>query len=65
VNSLYPKAMCKPMPHEIIGKYEDMSNIKLENFFGFCLAEITCPKDIIIPLLIHKYNGKSIHPTGK
>jgi hypothetical protein len=54
-----------PMPHEIIKEYKNMSNIKLENVFGFFLAEIECPKDIVRPLLPHKYKGETIHPTGK
>jgi hypothetical protein len=57
--------MKQEMPYEIIEYHRDMSNIKLENFFGFCLAEVECPKDILRPLLIHKYKGKAIHPTGK
>jgi hypothetical protein len=65
INSLYPTAMKFPMPHEIIKEYKDMSNIKLENVFGFFLAEIECPKDIIRPLLAHRYKGETIHPTAK
>jgi hypothetical protein len=64
VNSLYPSAMENPMPYEIIKEYKDMSNIKLEDVFGFFLAEIECPKDIIRPLLPYKYKGETIHPTG-
>jgi hypothetical protein len=64
VNSLYPFAMLKPMPHKIIKYYKDLSNIKLDNFFGFCLAEITTPKKILKPLLPYKYKGKTIFPTG-
>lgn len=30
----------------------------------FVEAVITCPKDIKIPLLMHNYDGKNIHPTG-
>lgn len=65
VNSLYPTAMKFPMPHEIIKEYKDMINIKLDHVFGFFLAEIECPKDIVRPLLPHKYKGETIHPTGK
>ncbi len=36
----------------------------LENFFGFCLAEITTPKNILKPLLPYKFKGKTIFPTG-
>ena len=64
VNSLYPNAMCKPMPYEIIKHYNDMSNIELNNFFGFCLAEIYCPRNMIRPVLPYKLNGKTIYPTG-
>lgn len=64
VNSLYPFAMCKPMPHKLVTKYNDMTDIKLENFFGFCLAEITTPKNILKPLLPYKHEGKVIYPTG-
>lgn len=65
VNSLYPNAMNRSMPYEITNHYNDMSNIKLENFFGFCLAEIETPKDILRPLLPYKYQGKTIFPKGK
>jgi hypothetical protein len=64
VNSLYPNAMLKDIPHEIINKYNDMSNVKLEDFFGFCLAEVTTPKFIKMPLLPYKYKGRTIFPTG-
>jgi len=64
INSLYPKAMCQPMPHKIIKKYNDMSHIKLNDFFGFALAEITTPKNILKPLLPYKHEGKTIYPTG-
>jgi hypothetical protein len=57
--------MCKPMPYKLIKKYNDMSHIKLENFFGFALAEITTPKNILKPLLPYKYEGKTIFPTGR
>lgn len=64
INSLYPKAMCEPMPHKIIKYHNDLSNIKLNEFFGYCLAEITTPKNILKPLLPYKHNGKTIFPTG-
>jgi hypothetical protein len=64
VNSLYPFSMKNPMPFEIINYYKDMSNIKLNNFFGFCLANIHCPKDMIRPMLPCKYNGNTIYPVG-
>ena len=64
VNSLYPFAMLNPMPHELINIIKDMSNIKLTDFFGYCLAEIYCPKHVK-PMLPYKYEGKTIYPTGR
>lgn len=43
--------MTKPMPYKPIRVIEDMSNVKLDEFFGFCSAEITLPKGILRPLL--------------
>jgi hypothetical protein len=63
VVSLYPSAMKKAMPHEIINRYSNMNNIKLDNFFGFCQAEIETP-ETLKPLLPCKYKGKTIFPTG-
>ncbi len=57
--------MCNYMPYENIKNYNDMSKIDLDNFFGFCLAEIETPNDILIPLLPYKYQGKTIFPKGK
>jgi DNA polymerase type B, organellar and viral len=64
INSLYPFAMLKPMPHEMIKFHNNMSNIKLSEFFGFCLCEVTTPRNILKPLLPYKHNGKTIYPTG-
>lgn len=64
VNSLYPAAMSKPMPYEIIQYYPDMKNINLENFFGFCLVQVYCPENMIRPVLPYKYLDKTIYPTG-
>nr|YP_009517239.1 DNA polymerase [Myochromella boudieri]AYE93153.1 DNA polymerase [Myochromella boudieri] len=63
INSLYPHAMCKPMPHFIKKFHKDLSVIKLEDFFGFCLAEIQTPNNLK-PLLPYKYKGKTIYPNG-
>jgi hypothetical protein len=41
-----------------------MNNIKLENFFGFCLAQINSPKNMLKPVLPYKHLGKTIYPTG-
>lgn len=64
VNSLYPKAMSNPMPFEMIRYHNSMNFIKLESFFGFCLALIECPLNIERPVLPYKYNGKTIFPKG-
>lgn len=64
VNSLYPLAMCKPMPHKLIKFYKDMTNVNFNNFFGYCLAEITTPKNLLKPLLPYKHEDKTIFPTG-
>ena len=64
VNSLYPFAMCKPMPLDIKQFHHDLSNVKLDDFFGFALVEIDCPKDIR-PVLPYRVNGKTIFPTGR
>ena len=65
VNSLYPYAMLNPMPLKIIKFHHDLSNVDLNNFFGFCLVKATCPIDIPIPLLPFRDKaGSLIFPTG-
>jgi hypothetical protein len=63
VNSLYPLAMCKPMPVTFLGESYG-PNIKLEEVFGFIEAKITTPKDLKYPLLAYKHNFETIHPSG-
>ena len=63
VNSLYPKAMCNPMPIEYLGE-TDGTNIKLEDIFGFVEARITTPNNIEIQLLPYKIDNETIHPIG-
>jgi hypothetical protein len=63
VNSLYPKAMCNPMPIEILGEVVG-SDVKLENVFGFCEAKITSPDNLSIPLLPCKVDNETLHPLG-
>jgi NAD-dependent dihydropyrimidine dehydrogenase PreA subunit len=65
VNSLYPTAMCNMMPYQIIKKHNNMNNVNLDDFFGFCLCEIYCPENIDNPMLPLKYKGKTIFPKGK
>jgi hypothetical protein len=64
INSLYPFAMLQPMPYELIKHHQNMSTINLDNFVGFCLCEVTTPKNINKPLLPYKFKGKTIFPRG-
>jgi hypothetical protein len=66
VNSLYPFAMMKPMPFKLIRKiiFQDNIGFNLNNIFGYLKVEVTCPKNIKIPVLPCKFNGKTIFPTG-
>lgn len=61
VNSLYALAMTKPMPYKLLGFIPKIES--LDSFFGFCLAEIHCPKNIR-PVLPLKVNDSTLHPTG-
>ena len=65
VNSLYPYAMLNDMPLAFLG-YVKGSDIKLGKFFGFILAQVTCPDDIINPVLIYRNpdTNKVVHPRG-
>lgn len=53
VNSLYPFAMMKPMPNELIRKitFKEGDDFNLDNFFGFIKVKVTCPKNIKVPLV--------------
>jgi len=64
VNSLYPFVMKYVMPHKLKAVWTNFNNFNLDLFFGFLEVEVTCPKNIKIPVLPHKYNGKTIYPTG-
>jgi hypothetical protein len=63
VNSLYPKAMCNPMPLEFLGESIG-GNVKLEDTFGFVEARITTPDNLTIPLLPFKVDNETLHPLG-
>jgi len=67
INSLYPYAMLKPMPHKRIKHYKNMSNINLNDFFGYIKCEIETPNNILKPLLPYKdpNTDKTIYPIGK
>ncbi|PKB96384.1 DNA polymerase B 2 [Rhizophagus irregularis] len=65
VNSLYPTAMCKPMPVGMPTLEELTVNQFLEgNFYGFIEALIEAPANEYIGLLPIKYQGKLICPGG-
>jgi len=64
VNSLYPYAMKNLMPFEIIKYYDNLSNMNLNDFFGYCLVKVTAPNDIQYSLLPYKHEGKTIYPIG-
>jgi hypothetical protein len=57
--------MLNPMPDQLIHFHENMSDINLDGFFGFCKVEITKPKGLIYPLLPYRKDGLINHPTGK
>jgi hypothetical protein len=46
--------MLKEMPYKPLKWYENMSNINLEDFFGFALARIECPNNVKLPVLPFK-----------
>jgi hypothetical protein len=62
VTSLYPFAMCKPLPGKLIKIHENISC--LDNFFGFISCEISIDKGILKPMVPFKHKGKTIFPTG-
>jgi hypothetical protein len=65
VNSLYPHAMCNQLLLNPKYFIKDMTNIKLDDFFGFCLAKIECPKNVRMTLLPYRNSdGSIIFPTG-
>lgn len=62
VNSLYPHAMVKPMPLNLIKKHNKVSEIN--NFFGFVKCKVTTPTNNLKPILPFKHSGNTIFPTG-
>ena len=65
VCSLYPFAMCKPIPLDIIKHHKDMNYmLKADSeLFGFFQCEVEVP-DTLRPVIPFKYNGKTIYPVG-
>src|ERR1700733_2544343 len=64
VTSLYPYAMCKPLPGKLIKIHKTSEEIKLDSFFGFIKCNISIDKDILKPMVPFKHKGKTIFPTG-
>jgi len=78
VNSLYPYAMLKPMPLNLIKVHKNMDESfptnqsqgcnsfggrDFNNFFGFVKCKVTTP-NTLKPILPFKRNGRTIFPTG-
>lgn len=57
--------MLNKIPFEIKNFIKDMSNMNLNNFFGFVKVEVTCPNSVARPILPVKFQGKTIFPRGK
>ncbi|RGB22184.1 DNA polymerase B 2 [Rhizophagus diaphanus] len=65
VNSLYPTAMCRPMPVGLPKLVSLTVNQFLEgDFYGFVQATVRAPTKEYIGLLPIKYQGKLICPGG-
>ena len=62
VNSLYPTAMCKPMPVGTPRLLEP--NLYYSSFFGYVDATVQSPDNEYIGLLSIKYEGRLICPAG-
>jgi len=65
VTSLYPFAMCKPLPGALKKVHKHLNNTKLEDFFGFINCEILIDSNVLKPMVPFKYKGKTIFPTGE
>lgn len=66
INSLYPFAMLNPMPYlPLNGKVIDLTNKSLDSFFGFAYVNISCPIDMLRPVLPYHKDGKTIYPVGE
>jgi len=72
VNSLYPFCMLNPVPYKPLEYFNDLSDFKLDDFFGFALAKIVVPTETVLknPILPYKnrvndIDGKVIYPRGE
>jgi len=65
VNSLYPTVMCKPLPDPNSYKYYETGTLyNISKYMGVSHVKVTAPKNMYIPILPYKQNGKLILPTG-
>ena len=64
INSLYPYAMCRPMPLNLVKSYRGGNNIVLDKFFGFLEVDVECPDSVFRPVLPYRLNGRTIFPRG-
>nr|AHJ10973.1 plasmid related DNA polymerase [Rhizophagus sp. DAOM 213198] len=64
VNSLYPTAMCEPMPVGHPRIIDSLTEYQLEDFFGFVEATVLAPENEYIGLLPIKHQGRLICPKG-
>nr|YP_009493085.1 DNA polymerase [Ganoderma tsugae]AWJ63880.1 DNA polymerase [Ganoderma tsugae] len=67
VRSLYPYAMTKPMPLELIETLTGsaLDSFDLNSFFGFIELEIHCPATVKRPVLPLRWQNRTIYPRGK
>lgn len=65
--SLYPYAMCKLMPLELLETLTGpaLQNFNLKDFFGFIELELECPQTVKRPVLPFKWQNRTIYPKGK
>jgi DNA polymerase type B, organellar and viral len=64
INSLYPFALTKPLPFEMKKYHPNLTDLNLNNFFGYLEVEVTCPDHMEKPVLPYHNEGKTIYPTG-
>lgn len=64
VNSLYPSAMCEPMPVGHPRSTDTLTEYQLGEFFGFVEATVQAPENEYIGLLPIKHQGRLICPGG-
>nr|YP_009493115.1 DNA polymerase 2 [Ganoderma leucocontextum]AWJ63910.1 DNA polymerase 2 [Ganoderma leucocontextum] len=66
IRSLYPYAMTKPMPLELIETLTGsaLDSFDLNSFFGFIELEIHCPKTVKRPVLPLRWQNRTIYPRG-